>query len=68
MDKLKDYLRISEAAEYLGVSPNTLRNWENAGKLVAHRHPINGYRLFKKEDLDEVLKQVKRPDQGQQDG
>jgi len=68
VDKLKDYLRISEAAEYLGVSPNTLRNWENAGKLVAHRHPINGYRLFKKEDLDEVLKQVKRPDQGQQDG
>lgn len=68
MDKLKDYLRISEAAEYLGVSPNTLRNWENAGKLVAHRHPINGYRLFKKEELDEVLKQVKRPDQGQQDG
>ena len=68
MDKLKDYLRISEAAEYLGVSPNTLRNWENAGKLVAHRHPINGYRLFKKEELDEVLKQVKRPEQRKQDG
>jgi excisionase family DNA binding protein len=68
VDKLKDYLRISEAAEYLGVSPNTLRNWENAGKLVAHRHPINGYRLFKKEELDEVLKQVKRPGQRKQDG
>ena len=27
MEKLCDYLRISEAAEYLGVSPNTLRNW-----------------------------------------
>ena len=68
MDKLKDYLRISEAAEFLGVSPNTLRNWENAGKLVAHRHPINGYRLFKKEELDEVLKQVKRPGKKKQDG
>jgi excisionase family DNA binding protein len=68
VDKLKDYLRISEAAEYLGVSPNTLRNWENAGKLVAHRHPINGYRLFKKEELDEVLKQVKRPGKRKQDG
>ena len=59
--KLKDYLRISEAAEYLGVSPNTLRNWENAGKIVAHRHPVNGYRLFKQEDLDDLLKQVQEP-------
>ena len=50
--KLSDYLRISEAAEYLGVSPNTLRNWERAGKIVAHRHPVNDYRLFQREDLD----------------
>ena len=58
MTKLSDYLRISEAAEYLGVSPNTLRNWENAGKIAAHRHPVNGYRLFKQEELDALLKQV----------
>lgn len=58
MQKLRDYLRISEAAEYLGVSPNTLRNWENAGKVVAVRHPVNAYRLFKRKDLDELLKQV----------
>jgi len=61
VDKLKDFLRISEAAEYLGVSSNTLRNWENAGKITAHRHPINGYRLFRQEDLDELLKQVQQP-------
>ena len=58
MDKLSDYLRISEAAEYLGVSPNTLRNWVNAGKVVAIRHPVNDYRLFKRKDLDSLLKQV----------
>ena len=61
MDKLKDFLRISEAAEYLGVSPNTLRNWENAGKIAAHRHPVNGYRLFKQAELDALLRQV-QPD------
>ena len=60
MDKLKDFLRISEAAEYLGVSPNTLRNWENAGKIAAHRHPVNGYRLFRREELDAVLQQVQQ--------
>lgn len=62
MDKLKDFLRISEAAEYLGVSPNTLRNWENAGKIAAHRHPVNGYRLFKQEELDELLRPIQSSD------
>jgi MerR family copper efflux transcriptional regulator len=63
VDKLKDFLWISEAADYLGVSSKTLRNWENAGKITAHRHPVNGYRLFRQEDLDELLKQVQRPEQ-----
>lgn len=58
MQKLRDYLRISEAAEYLGVSPNTLRNWENAGKVEAVRHPVNKYRLFRRKDLDALLQQV----------
>lgn len=62
MTKLSDYLRVSEAAEYLGVSPNTLRNWERAGKIVAHRHPVNDYRLFKREELDALLNQVQQPD------
>ncbi len=61
MENLRDFLRISDAAEYLGVSPNTLRNWENAGKIAAHRHPVNGYRLFKKEELDDLLKQLQEP-------
>ena len=63
MTKLNDYLRVSEAAEYLGVSPNTLRNWERAGKIVAHRHPVNSYRLFKREELDALLKQVQEPEE-----
>lgn len=58
MDKLSDYMRVAEAADYLGVSPNTLRNWVNAGKIAAVRHPVNDYRLFKKEDLDALLKKV----------
>lgn len=58
VEKLSDFMRISEAAEYLGVSPNTLRNWVNAGKIAAARHPVNDYRLFKREDLDALLKQV----------
>ena len=58
MEKLSDYMRVAEAADYLGVSPNTLRNWGNAGKIAAVRHPVNAYRLFKREDLDALLKKV----------
>ena len=51
-------MRVAEAADYVGVSSNTLRNWVNAEKIVAVRHPVNDYRLFKREDLDALLKKV----------
>ena len=63
MVKLQDYLQIKAAATFLGVSVNTLRNWERAGKLATYRHPINGYRLYKKVDLEALLAAVKRSDQ-----
>jgi excisionase family DNA binding protein len=48
----KDHLlTISEAATELDVSPATLRNWDRAGKLKAHRHPINGYRLYRASEI-----------------
>jgi excisionase family DNA binding protein len=55
---LKDYLRIKEAAQFLGVSEGTLRNWGRQGKLRTHRHPINGYRLYQKADLELLLAAV----------
>jgi MerR family copper efflux transcriptional regulator len=58
VEKLSDYMCVAEAANYLGVSPNTLRNWVSAGKIDAVRHPVNHYRLFKREDLDALLEQV----------
>ena len=45
---------ISEAAEYLGVSPLTLRNWERRAKVRAFRTP-GGHRRFRKSDLDVIL-------------
>lgn len=55
MPKLDDYLRIHEAAKYLGVCRNTLRNWCRQGKIPEYRHPVNNYRLFKVSDLDNLL-------------
>ena len=60
MKNLRDYMRIKEAAEFLGVSEQTLRNWERRGKLTVYRHPINQYRLFRKRDLVRVLEHLER--------
>jgi PAS domain S-box-containing protein len=51
-----DVLTISEAADYLGVSTATLRNWDRSGKLKPRRHPQNGYRIYLHEDLAAVLR------------
>ena len=56
----RGYVRVGDAARYLGVSPSTLRNWERAGKIPAYRHPVNNYRLFKLEELDALLLQIDR--------
>ena len=45
MAKLNEYLTVGEAAELLGVSKDTLRRWDRAGRLTARRHPVTGYRL-----------------------
>lgn len=60
MPRLDEYLRIKEAAEYLGVCQNTLRNWEHSGKIRVHRHPVNNYRLFKVSDLAQLLNTAQR--------
>ena len=61
MAKLDSFLTVAEAAEHLGVSPNTIRNWGRDGKIKEHRHPINNYRLFKAADLDKLLKKANQP-------
>jgi DNA-binding transcriptional MerR regulator len=50
----RDFVRIKEAAAILGVHQNTLRNWGRAGKIVEYRHPINGYRLYRKSELEAI--------------
>ena len=55
MKNLQNLMTIAQAAEYIGVTPLTLRNWDKAGKLQAVRNPLNGYRMYDKEELDKFL-------------
>lgn len=66
-DKLDDYLTVGEAARFLGVSSATLRNWDKAGKLIPYRHPLNGYRLYLKADLEKLLQNIKQNDYSKKD-
>lgn len=48
---MKNYYSISELAEILGKSTETLRRWDRDGKLAAVREPMSNYRLYRKEQL-----------------
>jgi excisionase family DNA binding protein len=54
------FLRVAEAARYIGVHPNTLRRWVEIGLVEGHRLPsINSSRRgeirFKQSQLDLIL-------------
>tara|TARA_B100000378_G_C18047094_1_gene412314 strand:+ start:131 stop:1366 length:1236 start_codon:yes stop_codon:yes gene_type:complete len=49
---MKSTYSISEAAKILNKTPDTLRRWDNSGKLRAFREPISNYRIYKKEQLE----------------
>ena len=54
------FLGVKDAAELLGVSPNTVRAWGADGKIPEYRHPVNSYRLYKREDLEGVLQELEQ--------
>ena len=59
--KLRDYLKIADAAEFLGISQNTLRKWADEGRIAVRVNPANGYRMFRREDLERFLKDAAKP-------
>lgn len=56
-----EFVRVKDAAELLGVCSNTLRTWGAAGKIPEYRHPINNYRLYKRKDLERILREMQKP-------
>lgn len=52
------YLTIKQAAVLLGVSPLTLRNWDKRGQLIAHRHPVNNYRVYKIDEIEKLIQKI----------
>ncbi len=52
------YLTISQAADILKVSPETLRRWDNNGKFKSSRHPINNYRVYSEGQISNLVEEL----------
>lgn len=61
MMKKAGFVSVKEASEILDVAPNTVRAWGADGKITEYRHPANNYRLYKKAELEKLLKEVDSP-------
>lgn len=48
----RKYISIKDAAQMLGVTPLTLRNWDKKGILTAYRNPINNYRVYRLDQIE----------------
>lgn len=56
--KINEYLQIADAANFLGISTQTLKVWEERKKITSYRNPVNGYRLYLKKDLQQLLDKI----------
>ena len=52
---MSKYYSINEFSKILGVSAQTLRNWDKNGKLHPHHTSSNGYRYYSHEQLNQVM-------------
>ncbi len=52
---MRKYYSINEFSKILGVSAQTLRNWDKNGKLHPHHTSSNGYRYYSHEQLNQVM-------------
>ena len=48
-------LSVAQAATLLGVHPNTIRSWTDAGRLTAYRINTRGDRRFRRDDVERLL-------------
>ena len=58
--EIPELITLQEACDILKCHPNTLRQWDNKGILVAVRFGERKDRRYRKEDILQLLNQKKR--------
>ncbi len=51
---MSKYYTINSFSKILGVTPQTLRNWDKSGKLKPHHTGKSGYRYYSHEQLEKI--------------
>ena len=52
---MNEYLSLAETSELIGKSKETLRRWDREGILTAVREPVSNYRVYRKDDVHQLL-------------
>lgn len=52
---MKKYYSIREFSKIIGVSSQTLRNWDHSGRLKPHHKTVSGYRYYSDEQLNLIM-------------
>lgn len=55
-----DFMRVTAAADYVGVSAQTLRRWDRDGRLEAVRRPGSSHRYYQRAELEEFRLEYRR--------
>lgn len=52
------FYNISEVADILNVNKETLRRWDKSGKFPSSRNPINNYRVYTTDQVNNFVKDL----------
>ena len=52
---MEKYYPINKFAKIIGVTSQTLRNWESSGKLIPHHRSESGYRYYSESQLKAIV-------------
>lgn len=68
IDEAPGYMQVSEAADYVGISAQTLRRWDRDGRLTAVRRPGSSYRFYLQADLEPFRLEYRRAQEALDEG
>ncbi len=56
----KGLITVTQTARLFNVSPQTIKRWDKAGKLVAKRNPMNNYRFYREVEIKKLIEKMER--------
>ena len=59
---MSEYFSLAETAKLLGKNKETLRRWDREGKLTAVREPMSNYRVYRKDQVQNLFSEFLQTD------